>query len=85
VQTTSDIDNPGCPAILHVRLVASPFGRRTVCLRDRLRPEADLRIAYEQLKRELAAAHAHDPDYDDYTRGKTAFIRAATAGRRIGL
>ena len=61
------------PAILHVRLSASPFGRRTVALRDRLR------AAYERLKRGLAAAHADDPDYDDYTRGKSAFIRAATS------
>lgn len=67
------------PAILHVRLRASPFGRRTVRFRDRLRAEPALRAAYEQLKRELAAAHAGDPDYDDYTRGKTAFIRAAAS------
>jgi dephospho-CoA kinase len=67
------------PAILHVRLSASPFGRRTIAFRDRLRGEPDLRASYEQLKRRLAAAHAGDPDYDDYTRGKTAFIRAATS------
>jgi dephospho-CoA kinase len=67
------------PAILHVRLSASPFGRRTVAFRDRLRAEPDLRAAYEQLKRRLAAAHASDADYDDYTRGKSAFIRAATS------
>lgn len=66
------------PAILHVRLSASPFGRRTVAFRDRLRVEPDLRAAYEELKRHLAAAHAEDADYDDYTRGKSAFIRAAT-------
>lgn len=71
--------DPARPAILHVRLSASPFGRRTVTFRDRLRVEPDLRAAYEGLKRQLAAAHAGDPDYDDYTRGKTAFIRAATS------
>ncbi len=71
--------DPARPAILHVRLSASPFGRRTVAFRDRLRAEPDLRAAYEQLKRRLAAAHAGDADYDDYTRGKTAFIRAATS------
>ncbi len=65
-------------AILHVRLSASPFGRRTVAFRDRLRVEPDLRASYEELKRQLAAAHAGDRDYDDYTRGKSAFIRAAT-------
>ncbi len=69
----------GDPAILHVRLSASPFGRRTVAFRDRLRAEPALRASYEELKRQLAAAHAGDPDYDDYTRGKTAFIRTATS------
>ncbi len=71
--------DPARPAILHVRLSASPFGRRTVAFRDRLRAEPDLRASYEQLKHQLAAAHADDPDYDDYTRGKTPFIRAATS------
>lgn len=70
--------NPARPAILHVRLSASPFGRRTIAFRDRLRVEPDLRASYEELKRQLAAAHAGDRDYDDYTRGKSAFIRAAT-------
>ena len=71
--------DPARPAILHVRLSVSPFGRRTVAFRDRLRAEPDLRASYEQLKRQLAVAHAGDADYDDYTRGKGAFIRAATA------
>jgi dephospho-CoA kinase len=70
---------PARPAILHVRLTASPFGRRTVAFRDRLRTEPDLREAYERLKVELASAHSRDLDYDDYTRGKTDFIRAATS------
>ena len=65
------------PAILHLRLTASPFGARTLAFRDRLRAEPDLREAYERLKTGLAAAHAGDPDYDDYTRGKTTFIQAA--------
>ncbi len=46
-----------------MRLTASPFGRRTVAFRDRLRSEPDLRTGYEQLKRELPAAHADEPDY----------------------
>lgn len=66
-------------SILHVRLSTSPFGRRTVAFRDRLRAEPELRAAYERLKVDLAVAHAGDADYDDYTRGKTAFIRAATS------
>jgi len=78
-QATFTGTNPARPAILHVRLSASPLGRRTVALRDRLRAEPDLRASYEQLKRRLAAAHADDLDYDDYTRGKTSFIRAAAS------
>ncbi|SDQ70658.1 GrpB family protein [Quadrisphaera sp. DSM 44207] len=70
--------DPARPAILHVRLAASPFGRRTLAFRDRLRAEPDLRAAYERLKRDLAAAHADAPDYDDYTRGKSDFVRAAS-------
>lgn len=70
--------DPTQPGILHVRLTASPFGRRTVAFRDRLRAEPQLRRAYEQLKTALAAEHADDQDYDDYTRGKTTFIRAAS-------
>lgn len=70
--------DPGRPAILHIRLTRSPFGRRTLAFRDRLRAEPDLRDAYQQLKVELAAVHADDADYDDYTRAKTTFIRAAT-------
>lgn len=66
------------PAILHVRSTASPFGRRTLTFRDRLRAEPHLRTGYERLERDLAAAHAGEPDYDTYTRGKTTFIRAAT-------
>lgn len=69
--------DPARPGILHVRLAASPFGRRTVAFRDRLRAEPRLREAYEQLKRGLAAEHADAADYDDYTRGKTTFIRGA--------
>ena len=68
------------PAILHVRLAASPFGRRTVAFRDRLRAEPDLREGYARLKRRLAALHAGAGDYNDYTRDKSAFVRAAARG-----
>lgn len=71
-------DDAKRPAILHVRLMASPFGRRTVAFRDRLRAEPELAAVYQRLKHRLAAEHASDPDYDDYTRGKTTFIRAAS-------
>ena len=70
----------GQPAILHVRLLASPFGRRTVAFRDRLRAEPDLREEYARLKHHLAALHVGDGDYDDYTRDKSAFVRAAVLG-----
>lgn len=70
----------GDEAILHVRLTASPFGRRTVAFRDRLRADPDLREGYAALKRRLAAVHAGDEDYDDYTRGKSAFVHAAASG-----
>jgi len=70
--------DPAQRGILHVRLSASPFGRRTVAFRDRLRAEPELRRAYEQLKTELAAEHAEDRDYDDYTRGKTTFVQGSS-------
>jgi dephospho-CoA kinase len=71
-------DDERRPAILHVRLTASPFGRRTIAFRDRLRAEPELAAAYQRLKHQLASEHSGDPDYDDYTRAKAAFIRAAS-------
>lgn len=71
--------DPAPPAILHVRLLVSPFGVRTVTFRDRGRAEPELRRSYEQLKVDLAATHAGAQDYDDYTRAKTRFIQAASA------
>ena len=62
------------PAILHVRLLDSPFGRYTVWFRDWLRANDDQRDRYQNVKRQLAALHASDPDYDDYTRGKTSYF-----------
>lgn len=71
--------DPAPPAILHVRLLASPFGVRTVAFRDRLRADPELRRSYERLKADLATTHAGAQDYDDYTRAKTRFIQAASA------
>lgn len=62
------------PAILHVRRLDSPFGRYTVWFRDWLRDNDDQRDRYEDVKRQLAAMHASDRDYDDYTRGKTSYF-----------
>ncbi|GLZ30391.1 hypothetical protein Lesp02_25800 [Lentzea sp. NBRC 105346] len=52
----------------------SPFGRYTVRFRDWLIANPDQRARYQELKIALAETHADDPDYDDYTRAKTAFF-----------
>jgi GrpB-like predicted nucleotidyltransferase (UPF0157 family) len=62
------------PAILHVRRKDSPWGRYTVWFRDWLRAHPDARRRYEMTKRELSEANVGKPDYDDYTRAKTAFF-----------
>jgi dephospho-CoA kinase len=69
--------DPGHPGILHVRRTASPFARRVVRFRDRLRADARLRRDYEDLKRLAAAARVGDQSYDDYTRDKTAWLIGA--------
>jgi GrpB-like predicted nucleotidyltransferase (UPF0157 family) len=61
-------------AILHVRRADSPFAAFVIAFRDRLRADPDLVDRYAALKRELAERFAGAPDYDDYTRAKTAFI-----------
>ncbi|GAB7191051.1 hypothetical protein NUM3379_17580 [Kineococcus sp. NUM-3379] len=68
-----DLDGPDA-AILHVRQAASPWGRYTVWFRDWLRAHPDARDRYAGFKTRVAAEHAHDTDYDDYTRAKTAFF-----------
>lgn len=72
--------DPVRPAILHVRLTASPFARRVVRFRDRLRADPRLRRDYERMKRQAAAAHAGDEDYDDYTRDKGSWLADAYRG-----
>ncbi len=66
--------DPAAPSILHIRHRDSPFARHTVLLRNWLRENPADRAAYQRLKLELAEKHAGDPDYDDYTRGKSTFI-----------
>ena len=66
--------DPLRPAILHVRLTASPFARRVVRFRDQLRADAQLRRSYAEIKTRAAAAHADAADYDDYTRDKTSWL-----------
>jgi dephospho-CoA kinase len=68
--------DPGAPAILHVRRADSPWGRYTVAFRDLLRADPAEAARYARTKTELARRHAGDPDYDDYTRAKTAFFDA---------
>jgi len=67
--------DPAEPAILHVRLLGAPWWSYTVAFRDWLRGSPDARRAYEAMKERVAAEHAGDGVYDDYTRGKTAFFR----------
>lgn len=66
---------PTQAAILHVRRTDSPFAQYVVEFRDWLRDHPDQAHRYEQIKRDLAELHADDPDYDDYTRGKSAFFK----------
>ncbi|GAA0311332.1 hypothetical protein GCM10009528_30990 [Kineococcus aurantiacus] len=68
-----DIDGPRA-AILHVRLSASPWGRYAVWFRDWLRAHPEARDRYASFKAGVAAEHAGDADYDDYTRAKTVFF-----------
>ncbi len=64
-------------SILHVRLLGAPWQADTVAFRDRLRAEPCGRTAHEQAKADAAAEHARGADFDDYTRAKSAFFRAA--------
>jgi dephospho-CoA kinase len=69
---------PGEPfVILHVRRMDSPFGCYTVWFRDWLHAHPRERQRYEAVKRQLAAAHSADADYDNYTRAKTAYLDEA--------
>jgi dephospho-CoA kinase len=60
--------------IIHVRRADSPWAQYTVWFRDWLRAHADRRAEYEVVKRTLSAQQVGKDDYDDYTRGKTAFF-----------
>lgn len=61
-------------SVLHVRRSDSPWGHYTVLFRDWLRAHPEQAAHYEHTKRTIAAAHADAPDYDDYTRAKTAYF-----------
>lgn len=66
--------DPAPPAILHVRTLGSPWWSYTVQFRDWLRAYPAGCRAYEQAKQQAAGAHAHDADFDDYTRAKASFF-----------
>jgi GrpB-like predicted nucleotidyltransferase (UPF0157 family) len=72
---------------VHLCLAGSPFERRHLAFRDRLRTHPRDAAAYGDLKRHLAATHPND--VHTYTEGKTGFIRAieiealATASRAV--
>ncbi len=67
--TASDPDT-----VLHVRRLDSPWGRHTVMFRDWLRAHPAEVARYAEVKQSLAREHADDPDFDDYTRAKTAYF-----------
>ena len=67
--TASDPDT-----VLHVRRLDSPWGRHTVMFRDWLRAHPAEVARYAEIKQSLAREHADDPDFDDYTRAKTAYF-----------
>jgi dephospho-CoA kinase len=60
--------------ILHLRRTDSPWGRYTVWFRDWLRAHPAECARYEQTKRLLSERNVGKPDYDDYTRAKSAFF-----------
>lgn len=60
--------------VLHVRRSDSPWGRYTVTFRDWLRHHPHEAARYGRTKQALARTHQEDPDYDDYTRAKTAYF-----------
>ncbi len=66
--------NGDATVIVHIRRADSPWARYTVWFRDWLRSNPAWREDYEAIKRELSAQNYGKSDYDDYTRGKTAFF-----------
>ncbi|WP_052460354.1 GrpB family protein [Microbacterium gorillae] len=63
--------------ILHVRRTDSPFAAFVLAFRDWLRADPAHAARYLAVKSALVARHADDADYDDYTRGKSAFLDEA--------
>lgn len=66
--------DPGRPANLHLRVAGSPGWRYALLIRDWLRAEPAEQVAYEQVKRRLAADH---PARADYAAAKEPWFDAA--------
>ena len=64
----------GRHANVHVRVAGSPGQRFALAFRDWLRAHPEARDRYASFKAGVAAEHAGDADFDDYTRAKTAFF-----------
>ncbi len=62
--------DPGRPVNLHVRELDSPGFRFALLFRDWLRADAAARGDYLDMKRQVAAAHAGDPDTSGYAEAK---------------
>lgn len=58
-----------------MRRADSPWGCYTLWFRDWQRANPEPRERYEATKRTLAQQNLGKPDYDDYTRAKSAFFR----------
>lgn len=67
--------DPGRPANVNIRPAADPVWRDTLLLRDWLRAMPDERLAYESLKRDLAARPGQD--VDAYGAAKLPWIASA--------
>lgn len=61
-------------SVLHLRRIDSPWGHYTAMFRDWLRAHPEEVARYADIKVALAREHANDPDFDDYTRAKTAYF-----------
>lgn len=62
---------------VHGLLLDGELWQQHLFFRDQLRQDAELRLAYQQLKTDLAHKHRHEKDL--YTDAKAPFIRAVLA------
>ncbi|MFB9567009.1 dephospho-CoA kinase [Saccharopolyspora hordei] len=69
--------DPGRAALLHVRVAGSPGQRIALLFPAWLRADGATRADYLALKREVARAHADDPDHDAYADAKEPWFAEA--------